>query len=710
VRKRKRNQRGLPRTTPATIKAAAPSKEFAILDADNSLGEGWLEAADGEGDAPKLRKFSIVAYTGGPMSLGFGHPVVVDLAGMEVSEKSRPILRDHEPSRILGHTTAVKITTKTITVAGILSAANDYAREVAQSADQGFPWQASIGARAKEMAFVEDGAKVTVNGRKFVGPLYVARQSVLGEVSFVALGADDSTSARMVAQSAATQTGATQMKFETWVAAKGMVLADLNDDTKAALRAMFDAEEAATLAANAGGQDTLQAAAGNDGASLSQSVETGVAAIRAEAARVGGIYAACVAHPEIAANAITNNWSVEKATTQVELATLRAARPTAPNLNLGAGGPDRMTVIHAAIQAAARIDNAVIIADTSAAALEAAHREFRAGIGMQELLLEAAITNGYQSRSIGSVRSDLDGVLRAAFSTMSLPGILGATANKGVAAGFDGVESSWRMLAAIRPVNDFKTVTSYTLTGDMQYDQIAPDGELKHGAVGETSYTNKADTFGKLFSITRQNIINDDLGVLSSVPRKIGRGAALKLNDVFWTEFMADASTFYTSGRGNYDDGTDTVLDIDGLTAAELLFLNQTDPDSKPLGVDPAILLVPNAHFVTATNLMRSMEVNDGASGATMVRNPHAGKFQVVKSSYLGNSAYTGYSVLAWYLIADPNDLPVIEMAFLNGVETPTVETADADFNTLGITMRGYHDFGCNKQEYRAAVKFKGEA
>jgi hypothetical protein len=76
----------------------------------------------------------------------------------------------------------------------------------------------------------------------------------------------------------------------------------------------------------------------------------------------------------------------------------------------------------------------------------------------------------------------------------------------------------------------------------------------------------------------------------------------------------------------------------------------------------------------------------------------------------LANSNYTGYSALKWYLLADPQDLPAIEIVFLNGNEQPTVETADADFNTLGIRMRGFHDFGVAKQEYRGGVAMKGEA
>jgi hypothetical protein len=75
--------------------------------------------------------------------------------------------------------------------------------------------------------------------------------------------------------------------------------------------------------------------------------------------------------------------------------------------------------------------------------------------------------------------------------------------------------------------------------------------------------------------------------------------------------------------------------------------------------------------------------------------NPHQGKggFRIEVSRYLSNALFTGNSAKAWYLLADPSDLPVIETAFLNGQEAPTVETSDADFNMLGIRMRGYHDF-----------------
>jgi hypothetical protein len=74
----------------------------------------------------------------------------------------------------------------------------------------------------------------------------------------------------------------------------------------------------------------------------------------------------------------------------------------------------------------------------------------------------------------------------------------------------------------------------------------------------------------------------------------------------------------------------------------------------------------------------------------------------VAHSAYPSNAGIAGYSAKAWYLLADPNDLPVIEVAFLNGQQTPTVERADADFNVLGIQFRGYFDFGVALQEASA--------
>jgi hypothetical protein len=342
--------------------------------------------------------------------------------------------------------------------------------------------------------------------------------------------------------------------------------------------------------------------------------------------------------------------------------------------------------------------------------LEAANRSFRRGIGLQELLVEAGRMNGYSGRAV--VNDDtLPALLKASFSTGSIPGLLSNVAHKFLLSSFNAVDQSWRQVATTRSVTDFKTYSSYRLTGGMTMEPVGPGGELKHGTYGEVAYTNSASTYGKMLTITRQMLINDDLGALTQLPARLGRGAALAFNSAFWGEFLADAGTFYTTGRGNYFSGSDSALSVDSLTKAERLFMEQVDPDGNPMAISPSVLLVPPSLYVPATVLMRSTEIRDTtASTKYPTINPHSGKFSVVQTTYLNTAAVAGGSATHWFLLAQPGDMSAIEVAFLNGNETPIVEQAQASFETLGIQMRAYWDFGAKKQEYRSAIKSKGAA
>ncbi len=433
--------------------------------------------------------------------------------------------------------------------------------------------------------------------------------------------------------------------------------------------------------------------------------------IRAEAVaetnRIARIREMCQGqYPDLEAQAIREGWGPDRCALQI----LRISRPKAPAVHF------RDTTINAAVLEAACLISAGLQDIEQAVdepTLEAAQRRFRGSLGLQELLLEAAWAHGFTGRNFRDARAVLRFAFRpdleAGFSTIDIGGILSNVANKFLLEGFFSVERTWRNICATRNVSDFKTVTSYRLIGKDQYEQVAPGGELKHGTLGNETYSNKADTYGLKLTIDRRDIINDDLGAITTVPRKLGRGSGLKVNDIFWATFLAN-SNFFKTANNNFLEGADTALSIDGLTKAEVAFMDQVDSDGKPIGIMPAIMLVPTALSALATQLYKSMELRDTTSSTKYpVNNPHQGKFRVEVSRYLSNSYYSGYSSKAWYLLADPNDLPVIEVAFLNGQESPTIETAEADFSVLGVQLRGYHDVGVGLQDPRAGIKSKGE-
>ena len=165
-------------------------------------GSITIEAAEeGQGDGrPKLPRFSMVAYTGGPMRIaGWRYPVIVDLAGLAIPSQSRPIRFGHDMASGVGHTDAIRIEDGRLVATGVVSRDTQAAREIVASARNGFPWQASIGAAVEEFEFVKENQKVLVNGRQFSGPVNVVRKASLGEIIFVDLGADGATSATVAA-------------------------------------------------------------------------------------------------------------------------------------------------------------------------------------------------------------------------------------------------------------------------------------------------------------------------------------------------------------------------------------------------------------------------------------------------------------------------------------------------------------------------------
>jgi len=268
------------------------------------------------------------------------------------------------------------------------------------------------------------------------------------------------------------------------------------------------------------------------------------------------------------------------------------------------------------------------------------------------------------------------------------------------------------MFSAETDVNDFKEVTRYRLTGNGVFEKVGPDGELKHAGLSEQSYTNKVETYGRMIALTRQMMINDDLGAFLQIPRIIGRMSALKREEAVFELLLSNPGTFFSAGNKNFISGADTALSIDALTKAEQLFLDQTDSEGKPILLTPAVLLVPSSLKVAAQVLMTETRVNETTSAdkPKPAVNPHAGKWKPVASPYLNAQGLTGGSAKAWYLFANPADVAAIEIAYLRGKRTPTIESGDTDFNTLGMQWRGYFDFGVAMQDSRAAVKSKGEA
>jgi hypothetical protein len=677
-----------------------------------------LQAAAADSTEPNLRRFTMLAYTGGKLLLAnFEFPVVVDLSGLRVPAKSRPILRDHSQQQIVGHTEAIEINGSTIRLAGVLSAANDHAREVSDSADNGFPWQASIGAVAGRVVFVASGETVEVNGRKFTGPLYVARQAVLREVSFVALGADDQTSARLAATDAEdTPIEVMLMEFEQWLQAMGFDADELSEEQTTGLQSLYAASQSTGEPAGSDESDT-EAEAAHTVSAAETTVVTEVDPIAdlrqkraTELRRINRIAEVCAGgHPDIEAQAIEDGWD----DTRTELAVLRAERPRARAVGSSTPGLTTRTLEAAACLSAGIAEDS-LQREYGERTLEAAYSLRH--IGLRELVAECARIEGHH---VPRVFGDGKETIRAGFSTVSLPGILETVMNRTMLAAYQEATIAAFDLCAVGSVSDFKEVSRYRLLGTGGFEKVAPDGELKHGRLSEQKFSNKADTYGQILMLTRQDIINDDLDAFLDITRQMGRSGAESIDDLFFTLLLSNPGGFFGAGNANYLSGVETAFGPDALTQAKTLFRKQKagpgsrKKDQKPINVRPEILVVPVELETEAELLMGSAQLMIDASGSATkipVDNPHRNKYRVVSVPHLSDTYYTGASEKAWYLFANPRVLPAFELVFLNGRRTPVIERVEAPPNMLGMGFRGYLDVGLREQDPRGAAKVKGEA
>jgi hypothetical protein len=305
-------------------------------------------------------------------------------------------------------------------------------------------------------------------------------------------------------------------------------------------------------------------------------------------------------------------------------------------------------------------------------------------------------------------RGDKTSVLRASFSTNTLPTLLGDSANKLGVAAYRAIPSIAKQVSKKLSAVDFKEHVGIRLTGSSNMlAQLGNAAEIAHGDLQEAVHTYRVETYARMFGITRQDLINDDLSKFGEIPTLIATGYAQKLESVFWTLVLANAGSFFSDGNGN-----SLVLELGeaGLAAAVALMRKQTNEEGEPITSTPKFLVVPPELETVADGLYaaKNIIIAGDTDASRTDANIFAGKYLPLVCPHLSNENYTGNSTTQWYLFSDPAGVAAYGLAFLNGVDAPTIETADADFNTLGLQVRGYGDFGVCTIDSKGAVKSTG--
>lgn len=678
--------------------------------------------------------FTMRAYNGGLLHLAnFAHPAVVDVKGVSVhgNADTLPILRDHDGKRPVGHGQP-QIGAESLDVTGTISQTTDDAKQIVQAAQNGYPWQASIGGRiAAQPRLVKAGRSVNVNGKKHAGPVYVVGSFVWTETSVVSIGADSERATTSIA--ASRSQGGKMSEFDKWLEAKGFDASELSQTQEDALRAAYNAESAPDPESAAAEElESLKAAnVASDMRAELASVASQVRKVNKLAERYGNRVQESILEP-LHASALNGDISP----TEFELELVKAARPQAlPSTGAAYTGASADAIVAAMCQTAGMSEEQTGEALSSEIGAGAADKAMNDAIGLKNFnthkLIYATLAAHGQSIPAGTVMDD--SLLRAAlecssrtnalqaaagFSTISLPGILSRVANKAMLSAYTDAMGVGLRFASQTSTTDFKQFDRYRLTESGLFEEVGATGEIKSSTMTEELLQNQVKQYGRMFAISRVMLINDDLGAMLQVPRLLGRMASHTLEQTIITTLVnastgaANSNFFYSNSsakkKPNYATGAETALDIDSLSTAYELFLNQVDSDGKPVMIEPSLLLVTTANAVQAGKLY-----NDGSYRFTgsdikeTIDNQWRGRFSPLISPYLGTLGSTP-STTQWYLLPAPTDTAVINVAFLRGQSTPTIQQSEVDFNQLGVQMRGVFDFGVALWDQRLGVKMSG--
>ena len=338
---------------------------------------------------------------------------------------------------------------------------------------------------------------------------------------------------------------------------------------------------------------------------------------------------------------------------------------------------------------------------------------FRAGMAAKDTkptelmgytLLEMA-RKSLELRGVRTEHMDKRELAARAFthSSSDFPKILENNARKAMLRGYDEAEEVFQQFTRTGNLTDFKTHSRVGMGVFDALDEIPESGEYKHGTIGERAEPIKLATYGKLFSITRQAIINDDLTAFTEIPRKMGRAASRTVGDLVFSILtgnptMSDGTALFHADHKNLA-ASGAAIAAASVGAARTAMRTQKDGKAT-LNIRPTYLLVPAAQEDTARVLMSSE--TDPSQANSRKPNPVRGAAEIIVDARLDDASTT-----AWYLAADPNVFDTIEVGYLDGVAAPFLDQQDG-WTIDGVEYKVRIDAAAAPLEFRTLYKNPG--
>ena len=315
---------------------------------------------------------------------------------------------------------------------------------------------------------------------------------------------------------------------------------------------------------------------------------------------------------------------------------------------------------------------------------------------LRDMMIECLERGGNtKARYLG----DQDLIREALTGEGAFAGILSNAANKSLSDGYAAAETTFEQWTGKGSNPDFKEATHYRLSEGGDLEQMTESGEFKNDEASEESATKSVLTFGRAWSLSRKAIVNDDLSALTRLPARYAAAARRGINKLVYSK-LAESTKIFTSVHGNLASAG-AAPSVATLGEARAAMRKQTNIRGKEtLNISPKFIILPAAIETVTEQLLVS--ITDPASSNANVRNPFTGKLTMICDAELDQ-----YSTTAWYLAAQAGLVDTLEVTYLNGQESPVIESQVA-FDVLGMKWRIYIDYGVTVLDYRGLYKNAG--
>ncbi|WP_044470464.1 ClpP-like prohead protease/major capsid protein fusion protein [Mannheimia massilioguelmaensis] len=275
--------------------------------------------------------------------------------------------------------------------------------------------------------------------------------------------------------------------------------------------------------------------------------------------------------------------------------------------------------------------------------------------------------------------------------------ILIDVAHKSLLKGWETTTENYEQFTSRGILTDFRPAKRVGL-GEFGYlPEVGEGEEYTYGTIGDEGASVALATYGQLFSITRQAIINDDMHLLTKIPEKMGQAARATIAKLVFALITGNAIA--QDGKKLFDAShknslTNAALDVTNIDKAIQLMNGFVNSRGEPLAIEPEFMLAPTSLYTKARQILGSSSV-EGADINSGIINPIRDIVDPIKSARLQVA-----DPKSWYLL----NKEAIEVSYLDGVDTPYIEQQQG-FTVDGVATKVRIDAGVNVIDYRGIVK-----